>query len=141
MVLENGFQLIIYDRLSDREYEDRIFPEKYQPYIANRVPYVELRETMRDAEYVININSVEDSDTMFARRVVEIMACGRMIISNESVGMRRRFPGRVWFVGEPFDSSCQTRAVQENMRTVYAEYTFGGQLEMALREAGILQIS
>lgn len=138
MVLEKGLKLVIYDRMSGTPNEDRAYPEKYRPYVTGGVPYDKVREVMREAEYVININTVEDSDTMFARRVIEVMACGRLIISNESKGLRRRFPGRIWFVGETFSEENPGEIVEENIKCVFLNYTFRTLLGKALHEAGIV---
>jgi len=37
---------------------------------------------------------------MFARRVMELMAMNTVVISNDSVGMRKLFQDSIWFAGE-----------------------------------------
>lgn len=138
MVLKKGLRLVIYDRMYEKPAADRIYPEEYRPYVIGGVPYEKIRDVMKDAEYVININTVEDSDTMFARRVVEVMACGRLIISNESSGLRRRFPGRIWFLGEAFPEKEPAQIIAQNIECVFSNYTFGILLGQALCEAGII---
>lgn len=138
MVLNKGLHLVIYDRVSDRQNEDRRFPEKYRSYIRDKVPYRQIRKELKEAEYVININSVTDSDTMFARRVFETMACGRILISNDSLGLRRRFPSHIWFMNEDFAWENAQQIIQDNIKVVYEKYTFYKQMEEALIEAKII---
>lgn len=93
---------------------------------------------MSKATYVININTVKDSRTMFARRVFEAMACGRIVISNESLGMRELFPGRVWFADEKFPADRQEEIIKENLQQVRNAFTFRKQLFEAMKSAKIL---
>lgn len=136
-VLAQGMQLRIYDRVSGQQLPDRQYPERYRPYILPSVPYEQTAEIMSAADYVININSVKDSQTMFARRVFEAMACGRIVISNDSIGLRKLFPNRIWFIGQPFDHAEEDRIIEQNMDAVHANYTLRAQLSAALNSAGI----
>lgn len=138
-VLERGMSLKIYDRASEQRAPERQFPDKYQPYIHPAIPYEQTWEAMRGAKYVLNINSVKDSETMFARRVFEAMACGRVLISNGSKGLRKLFPDGIWFVGERFDPGRYEEIAVRNRRIVMKNYTFSVQMEGALEAAGICE--
>ena len=70
---------------------------------------------------------------MFARRVFEGMASGRMILSNDSVGMRRLFPHTVWYLGEDFDTSREAEAVAQNRKIVSEQFTMEAQMDQMLR--------
>lgn len=137
MVLEHGMKLKIYDRVSDRGNADRQYPEKYAPYVLPGVPYERTGDIMNEADYVININSVKNSETMFARRVFEAMACGRIVISNSSVGMKKLFPKSVWYLGESFDGENEDSMIENNLEIVQTKYTFLAQLTAALSEINI----
>lgn len=136
-VLSQGMELVIYDRVSAEAKPDRQYPERYRPYIRAGVPYEQTGQIMAQAGYVININSVRDSRTMFARRVFEAMACGRMIVSNESVGLRELFPGRIWYAGGEKPRGDEKIITEENKRAVRERFTFRGQLYAAMRGAGL----
>lgn len=138
MVLSQGLELRIYDRVSQNGLPDRKYPERYSDYIFPAVPYRKTGEIMNQADYVININSVKDSETMFARRVFEAMACGRIVISNESCGLRKLFPERIWFAGQDFDWAKEEEIAADNLETVHKHYTFRKQMVSALYAAGIL---
>ena len=134
-----GMNLEIYDRMSADQLPNRQYPEKYRPYLHEGVPYEETGKIMSKATYVININTVKNSKTMFARRVFEAMACGRIVISNESLGMRKLFPGRVWFIRENFSVYQRDNIIKENLQQVRSVYTFRKQLLSALQSAEILR--
>lgn len=137
-VRQQGFELTIYDRYSGDDAEDNNrFPDEYRPYIRPAVPYYQICQELAHAAYVVNVSTVTDSETMFSRRVFEVMACGRVLISNDSVGLRKRFPGRVWFIGEDFDRAEYGRIAEENIREAFEKYTFEEQLIEALKKVGL----
>ena len=137
LVLRQGMELRIYDRVSERHEPARQYPKEFMPYVRPMVPYRETGRIMNEADYVININTVKDSKTMFARRVFEAMACGRIVISNDSVGMRQLFGRGVWFLGEPFDHRAEEQIIAEYINLVQTEYTFEKQMTAALHAAKI----
>lgn len=68
------------------------FPEIYQPFIKGYVPYEEIAELYKRYNIFLNVNSVDDSPTMFSRRVFELLACGTNVISSFSPGIEKMFP-------------------------------------------------
>lgn len=137
MLLQQGFNLKIYDRLSKDYQAGRQYPSKYIPYIFSAVPYEQTGDIMNDADYIININTVKDSETMFARRVFEAMACGRIVISNHSIGMEKIFKNAIWYPDKPFNRENEEFIINENLKKVSTSYTFKAQLEQAMSEIGI----
>lgn len=55
------------------------------------VPYPETPATYRRYQQVLNVNTITDSPTMFSRRLIEVMACGRLVISNPSQAIDHLF--------------------------------------------------
>ena len=91
--LAEAGMLDIFDRFAgETDNPDLIFPPPLQPVIKGALPYRELVEQVykRYAAFV-NVNSVETSETMLARRVFEILACGAPVISSPSPAMERTF--------------------------------------------------
>ena len=125
-VLSAGIKLRIYDRYKVAGASARPFPAKYQPYVQNAVPYGALGDIYRHATYAINVNTVSDSGTMFARRVYEAMACGCIVISNRSPGMEAQFGDSVWYVDtdKHFDFSQIDFSQLENIRTKNIDAVF-----------------
>ena len=139
-VRRQGLELTIYDRYgggSAPPGENNRFPEEYAPCIRPPVPYEEVRRELAHAAYVVNVTTETESETMFSRRVFEAMACGRLIISNESRGMRSLFPDGIWFVDEPFDPARYGSVTEKNRETVFRRFTFGRQLAAAFSSVGL----
>ena len=75
------------------------FPEEYQAGIRGSLPYEALCEEYRRYRVFLNVNSVTDSPTMFARRVFELMACGTPVVSTYARGIEELFESdAVWMV-------------------------------------------
>jgi spore maturation protein CgeB len=137
MVLQYGIPLEIYDRQSESSNPVHRFPEKYRKFIHPNVPYTELGKIYQKAEYAININTVTDSETMFARRVFEIMACGCIVISNGSIGLKKLFADRIWFANEPFDINQKTEIRGKNMEEVFNYHTCEQRLKQVINTCSI----
>jgi spore maturation protein CgeB/SAM-dependent methyltransferase len=85
--------LDIFDRFAGTtDNPDLIFPPTLQPAIKGALPYRDLVDQVykRYAAFT-NVNSVDTSETMLARRVFEILACGAPVISSPSPAIERTF--------------------------------------------------
>lgn len=137
MVQSYGIQLCIYDRNAQNKSTTNVFPEQYQPYICGSVPYTGMGEVVKNCQYAININSVKNSESMFARRVYEMMASNMCVISNESVGMKKQFQERVWFLGEKAPGDRMNNMNRKNVQDVFAYHTNRKRLEELIEFIGI----
>lgn len=91
-LLASGKGLRIIDRNFHLNLPNHYFPRKYLPYISPSVDHNTLQKTFKLFDWVVNLNSVKDSETMFANRVYELQAMGNVILSNYSVGINNKFP-------------------------------------------------
>jgi hypothetical protein len=132
-ILARNIELIIYNRASDSKATTIQFPPKYRQYVRPRVKFEELGNIFRKSRYAININTVKDSETMFARRVFELMACGCIIISNESRGLHKLFGNTLWFYTKEFDHSKKDEYVKQNIDYVFKHHTCRQKLNDVLR--------
>ena len=137
MVLDANIVLRIYDRHCIAGKSAKPFPDKYKPFVLDSVPYEELGEIYRNAEYAINVNTVRDSSTMFARRVYEAMACGCIVITNESVGLRQQFNQNMWYLGESFDITAAEKIRRQNIQTVFTFHTGEQRMEQLYALTGV----
>jgi spore maturation protein CgeB len=85
------FGIDIFDRNLDRGDAKYKFPERYKPMVKGTLKGNEILRSYKGYRYGLNLNSIKRSDTMFARRVFELMACNTVVISNKSVGMEKMF--------------------------------------------------
>lgn len=83
--------LDIYDRFAGRGSSMNAFPERFQPHILGNLAPREIGKAYKGYIYNLNMNSVTNSQTMFSRRVFELMASNTVVISNKSRGMENYF--------------------------------------------------
>ena len=81
----------IYDRNYGGTHPHYMFPAEYQPMILGRLPFSEIDRAYKEYRYGINMNTIKQSQTMFARRVFELMASNTVVVSNFSRGVRSLF--------------------------------------------------
>ncbi|MBP2233686.1 2-polyprenyl-3-methyl-5-hydroxy-6-metoxy-1,4-benzoquinol methylase/spore maturation protein CgeB [Sinorhizobium kostiense] len=91
-IMERGL-LDIYDRyLDEKKNPDLIFPDKFKTSLKGSLEYTHLVEQVYKRYHTfVNVNSVEGSETMLARRVFEILACGAPVISSHSEAIEKTF--------------------------------------------------
>lgn len=83
--------LEIYDRNYGKDDPNYQFPAEYQPHIVGTLPFTEIDKAYKGYRYAINLNSIKQSQTMFARRVYELLGSNTLTISNYSRGVRLMF--------------------------------------------------
>ena len=91
---EQWGDLKIYDRYYYRKGPH--FPEKYKKYINPAIAYDETSTIYKQAKWGLNINSVTESETMFARRIFEYSLSNVNILTNYSKGVRKIFGDNVF---------------------------------------------
>ncbi|OLF37506.1 glycosyltransferase [Psychrobacter sp. Cmf 22.2] len=87
------YGLTIVDRNSDRKSDVYRYPDLPNMTIKSAVPYDQTGELFRQYSHCLNVNTVTDSPSMFSRRLIEIMACGRLAVTNPSLAVSTRFDG------------------------------------------------
>jgi len=150
MILEVAaeYGLTIYDRQQDRPDSPYQMPEGLQRHSVGAVPYDQVLEVYKAHPVNINVNSVSDSPSMFARRVVEIAASGSVVASGVGRGVTEvlgeSFPVlttvtewrdrlSLWFG----DENARLAAAWEQMRTVLRTRRADQALVLMLRTAGL----
>lgn len=83
--------LEIYDRNFGKDDPNYQFPPEYQSFIVGSLPFNEINKAYKSYNYAINLNSIKQSQTMFARRVYELLASNTLTVSNFSRGVRLMF--------------------------------------------------
>lgn len=84
-------QVDIYDRNHGTSEPSLKFPDEYVPLIRGNLPYDQIDKAYKGYRYGVNINTVKQSQSMFARRAFDLMASNTVTISNYSRGMRLMF--------------------------------------------------
>lgn len=82
----------VFDRNSDRKSANYRYPDReFGLVVEPSIDYLQTSEIYRQYQVSLNVNTVEDSPTMYSRRVVEILACGGILVSTPSLAMERLF--------------------------------------------------
>ena len=118
--------LHIFDRnLTRAEYGlEHSFPDQYKEAVRGTLSYEAMLTAYRCYDVMLNVNSISESPTMFARRVFESLACGTPVISSESVGMSRMLGKHVRVThSEQETASAPSRAYWKTKRRVSAKDT------------------
>ncbi|MGQ3670878.1 CgeB family protein [Xanthobacter sp. TB0136] len=141
-LLAGGFRLKIYDRFHGATDPKHIWPEIYAPYLHPAVPHAEIFRIYKAGRFGLNINTVTQSRTMFARRVFELMSSNTLVLSNHSVGMEEMFgrdvvfcdrePGRLKALGDAEIDAMRER----NLNLVLSRHTYRHRWEQILSLIG-----
>lgn len=81
----------IYDRNYGKDDPNYAFPEAFHSHIVGTLPFSEIDKAYKGYRYAINLNSIKQSQTMFARRVYELLGSNTLTVSNFSRGLRLMF--------------------------------------------------
>lgn len=106
--------LVIYDRNSNRKSEYYRYPDLPNLQVKNAVPYYQTGSIYRKFNHCLNVNTVENSSTMFSRRLIEIMACGTLAVTNPSVS-----------VSYLFNNMCEVVSTQEEANDLLIQLSYG----------------
>ena len=86
-----GMGLTVYDRNSDRKSSNYRYPNLSNLHVMSAVPYEKTATIYKDYILSLNVNTIEDSPTMFSRRLIEILACGGIAVTNPTVAIDKLF--------------------------------------------------
>ncbi|MDJ0351342.1 glycosyltransferase [Pseudarthrobacter sp. PH31-O2] len=100
---------VIFDRRFGGTDPAFVFPEKYGPLIQGNLPFSEVEKSYKGFEFGINLNSVKQSQTMYARRALDLMVSNTHVVSNYSRGLRLMF-------GDLVVSSDDANEIQRQVR-------------------------
>jgi spore maturation protein CgeB len=109
-----NFGLDIYDRNCNAPIKKRKnyhFPPEFNSNILGSLEFDQMNKVYRRYRVFLNVNSVANSKTMFARRVFELLASGTPVISNYSRGIENIFGDIVHMV----ETEDETQRVLERL--------------------------
>lgn len=87
------YGLTVVDRNSDRKSDVYRYPDLPNTTVEPAMSYDQTGQLFRQYSHCLNVNTVTDSPSMFSRRLIEIMACGRLAVTNPSLSVSTRFEG------------------------------------------------
>ena len=126
-----GVPVHIYDRNHGGGDPDFEFPERYRPRIRGRLSAEEVNGAYRRYAWAINLNTITRSPTMLSRRLLELLACNTLVLSNASRAMEAAFGDAVVVNPAPealrallADPLTQARRRLRGLRAVMREHTW-----------------
>lgn len=121
----------IFDRNFGKNLDKFKFPKRYAGKVVGNLSTKEMWRAYKGYKYQVNMNTVQNSSTMFARRIYESLASGTPVISNYSVGVHEIFGETVLLAGR---DSIRDRLYQlESSKQHYEELARKG-VRMVMRE-------
>lgn len=142
------YGLEIYDRNYNQiGKEDLQFPERFHNNINGSLPYSELVRAYKQYKVFLNVNSVQNSGTMFSRRVFELMGCGTTVLSTYAKGIKEMFSDLVPMAHDDTsvdelinkimtDESWREENELKGMRVIFNEHTYAHRLYEIGKNAG-----
>jgi hypothetical protein len=86
-----GLGLAAYDRNSNRKAAHYRYPALPGLTVQASVPHAQTAQLYKDYVVSLNVNTVEDSPTMYSRRLVEILACGGIVATSPALSVDTMF--------------------------------------------------
>lgn len=142
--LSNGYELEFYNRYYGDSDPNHLIPEQYLKYEKPSVPNKEIDRVYKSSIFGLNMNTVVDSETMFARRVFELMSSNTLVLSNYSKGMDKMFGKNVIFLDtEPqrlkaLNKDEINHIREENLNNVLQYHTYQKRFETILNSVGMI---
>jgi spore maturation protein CgeB len=141
----------IFDRYYGKDpqkYPNNQWPEEYRKNIVGSLDYAQMVEAYKNYDIFINVNSVQNSKYMFARRVFELLASGTMVVSGPSVGVEEMFKGYVPIAKSEKEINnllkiylknpdLRRKVVKEGFRFVLRHHTYRNRLQEICDRIGI----
>lgn len=90
-VNKTAYELCIIDRQYERQMERYHYPPFLLKNVSATIPHERLMKLHKATMWGLNLNSVKNSNTMFANRVYELQAMGNVVISNYNIGVHGKF--------------------------------------------------
>lgn len=136
----------IFDRNFDKADENYSFPPAYQRYVVGTLPPERISEAYKGYRFSINLNSVKQSQTMFARRLFELLASNTITVSNFSRGVRLLFGDLVVTTDSGARAAQELEALTRDadsadrlrlaaLRSVMSQHTYRDRLDYVMSKA------
>ncbi|MGP5224006.1 glycosyltransferase family protein [Psychrobacter aquimaris] len=109
--------LDIFDRNFNKPHPHYQFPQRFEPMILGSLAPHEIDKAYKGYHYGINMNTIKQSQTMFARRVFEMLASNTIVMSNYSRGVRLLFGDLVICSDNETELTRQLEKLESNLTT------------------------
>lgn len=145
--ISGEYGIDIYDRNYNNPESPNQFPTKFKDFIKGTLKGDEIEKAYKGYKLSLNVNSIVDSPTMFARRVFELLASNTPVISSKSLGIDNMF-GELVIATNNFnelqiridkyfkDKNYYMTNRLQTLRKVLSEHTYTNRVKMMLDTIG-----
>jgi hypothetical protein len=98
--------LTVVDRNSGRKAAHYRYPSLPDCEVLGHVTHARTADFYRGYLASLNVNTIEDSETMFSRRLVEILACGGLAVTTPSLAVERHLKAYCHVVGSSEEAAA-----------------------------------
>lgn len=113
--VESTLPVDIYDRNLIPTEGNSSFPEELLENVHQAVPYSEILSKYKNYLLAVTINTVKQSNSMFARRALEAVASNSILVSNENIALRTIFKQSIIMSDEKEEITRLTSQVIDNL--------------------------
>ena len=142
---EQAEGLEIYDRNLKNARPEHKFPSRYKKNIIGNLDQKEIDIAYKGYKYNLNMNSIQQSQTMFARRAFELLASNTVTVGNYSKGLRNYFgdltvcTDDVSTLGQSLKQYCSDEMICEKyrlsgLRRVLTEHLYEDRLDYIVQK-------
>src|SRR5690606_35731893 len=110
--------LTVYDRNSDRRSDVYRYPSRPWIELHPKVDHGRTAQIYQNHMVCLNVNTIEDSATMFSRRFLEILASGGLAVSTPALSIRKLFPEFCHVVSSPEEMTDLFGSLREGWRPI-----------------------
>lgn len=149
MASSTGLGLTVVDRNSDRKSSNYRYPDFPNLTVQPAMPHGLTAQIYKDYLVSLNVNTIVDSETMYSRRLAEILACGGIAVTNPSPAVEKYFKDFCHVVRDADearelferlkhgpDANDLARA-EAGSRYVLSEHTWAHRLQQIVRVLGL----
>lgn len=94
----SGLGVVVFDRNSDRNSKNYRYPSIPGLYVRPSLAHADTAAVYKQFLVSLNVNTIENSTTMFSRRLVEILACGGIAVTTPSIAVDKNFKDYCYIV-------------------------------------------
>ncbi|MGO4956330.1 glycosyltransferase family protein [Luteococcus sp. Sow4_B9] len=142
---ENRFEIFSRFLGDDERYQ---FPSPYAERVVGSLSFDQMLSAYRAYKVFLNVNTVTDSETMFARRLLEITACGTPVVTTPTPAIRAFLGDGVAQVDSTplatlvidellHDRDAARRLVHLGQRELWRSHTYSHRVDQVLQAVGL----
>jgi hypothetical protein len=117
---------VIFDRNFRKKRLRNKYPRVPNIIINEEIPYLQTAEIYKKYLINLNVNTIVNSPTMFSRRLIEILACGGLCVTNSSLAVKILFNDYVYIADSNHEIIDIFRSIKSGLAKKHLEKAKAG---------------